>query len=156
MYQHSNAPFAALAANTVAEEYTQQNIDLRLANIEKTLKWLGEELKRYEDAAALRASRAVAIPRGSQRRVARGEAESRHEPADAVERHVDQGANERVSKQAIYDQLKGADPSSDNIDNFPVIGSNTGVVEAKNNLALLNAQRWRAMRGQLQAPNIPR
>src|SRR5258708_25579282 len=48
MYSHSKRQLAALAANTIAEEYAQQNIDLRLANTEKTLLWLGQELKRYE------------------------------------------------------------------------------------------------------------
>src|SRR5207237_7003628 len=52
VYSHSDPKFAALAANTVADEYTQQNIDLRLQNTEKTLQWLGEELKRQEQQLA--------------------------------------------------------------------------------------------------------
>lgn len=140
-YRHSDPGFAALAANTVAEEYAQQNIDLRLANTEKTLKWLDEELKRYEkqlsdSEAALTAYRE------------QHNAGSLEEKQNLVVSRLNQlnetltrGRNERISKQAIYEQLKGANPSRDEIDNFPIIGTNAGVVEAKNNLATLNATK---------------
>ena len=48
VYKHSDPQFAALAANTVAEEYAAQNIDQRLANVNNTLKWLDSEIKKYE------------------------------------------------------------------------------------------------------------
>jgi len=48
-YRHSNPEFAAQAANALAEEYTQQNLDLRLQNTDKMLAWITNELKRQED-----------------------------------------------------------------------------------------------------------
>ena len=48
VYTSPSAEFAALAANTVAEEYAQQNLDLRLDAINKNLTWLGEEVRRQE------------------------------------------------------------------------------------------------------------
>ncbi len=140
-YQHSSPQFAALAANTVAEEYAQQNIDLRLANTEKTLNWLGEELKRYE----LQLSQSEAA---LQQYREHNNAGSLDEKQNLVMNRLNQlndivtrVQNERVSKQATYDQLKGADPNGDGIDNFPIIGSNAGVVEAKSNLASLMAEQ---------------
>ena len=59
---------------------------------------------------------------------------------------VTKAQNERVSKQTVYDQLKGADPNSDAIDNFPVIGANAGVVEAKSDLAHAASRSRRAWR----------
>ena len=44
VYTSPGAEFAALAANTIAEEYAQQNLDLRLDAINKNLTWLGEEV----------------------------------------------------------------------------------------------------------------
>src|SRR6266851_1234897 len=141
LYSHSNPQFAALAANTIAEEYAQQNIDLRLANTEKTLLWLGQELKRYEQQlfnseAALTQYRQT------------NNAGSLDEKQNLVMNRLNQlndmvtkAQNERVSKQAIYDQLRGADPTNDAIDNFPIIGSNSGVVEAKGNLATLTVEQ---------------
>ena len=38
VYNSSDPEFAALAANTLAEEYTQQNLDLRLDTIHKNLR----------------------------------------------------------------------------------------------------------------------
>ena len=44
VYTSSSPEFAALAATTLAEEYAQQNIDLRLETINKNLLWLGDEV----------------------------------------------------------------------------------------------------------------
>ena len=141
LYKHSNPQFAALAANTLAEEYAQQNIDLRLGNTEKTLTWLGEELKRYETQLS-QSEAALTQYRES------NNAGSLDEKQNLVMARLNQlndivtkAQNERVSKQAIYDQLKGADPTSDAIDNFPIIGANAGVVEAKSNLSTLLAEQ---------------
>ena len=140
-YKHSNPQFTALAANTLADEYAQQNIDLRLANTQKTLAWLNDELKRYEtqlkesedaltqyrqtnDAGSLDDKQNLVIGRLNQL-------------SDTVTRVQ----NERLSKQSIYEQLKGVDPNSDAIDNFPIVGSNTGVVEAKGDLATLLSEQ---------------
>ena len=141
IYQHSDPRFAALAANTVAEEYAQQNIDLRLANTEKTLAWLDEELKRYEKQ--LTESEAALTDYREQHN-----AGSLEEKQNLVVSRLNQlnetltrTRNDRIAKQAVYEQLKGADPASDAIDNFPIIGANAGVVDAKNNLATLNATK---------------
>src|SRR5436190_3160699 len=154
-YKHSNPQFTALAANTLAEEYTQQNIDSRLANTEKTLAWLSEELKRYEtqlhdseealtqyrqtnDAGSLDDKQNLVMTRLNQL-------------SDTVTRVQ----NERLSKQSVYEQLKGADPNSDAIDNFPVVGSNSGVVEAKGDLStLVNEQASLAARYKADHPKM--
>ena len=48
-YTSSDAQYAALAANTLAREYVQQNLDLKLANTTATINWLGEELGKQRD-----------------------------------------------------------------------------------------------------------
>jgi capsular exopolysaccharide synthesis family protein len=141
VYKHSNPQFAALAANVVAQEYAQQNIDLRLANTDKTLLWLGEELKRYEEQ--LRESEGALSQYREQ-----NNAGSLDEKQNLIGARLNQlndtlttARNARLTKQAIYEQLKGADPKDDAIDNFPIIGSNGAVVDAKNALATLAAQQ---------------
>jgi polysaccharide biosynthesis transport protein len=141
IYKHSNPQFAALAANTIAQEYAQQNIDLRLANTDKTLVWLGEELKRYEQQ--LSESEAALAQYREQ-----NNAGSLDEKQNLIGARLNQlndtvttARNTRLTKQAIYEQLKGANPNDDAIDNFPIIGSNAGVVDAKNALATLAAQQ---------------
>ncbi len=141
VYAHSDPRFAALAANSVADEYAQQNIDMRLQNTEKTLKWLGEELKRQE--AQLAQSEAALTDYREQ-----NNALSLEDRQNIVVSRLNQlndkvtlARNERLSKEAIYNQLRGADPAADRIDNFPVVGTNTGVVEAKSVIATLNTQK---------------
>jgi len=141
VYRHSNPQFAALAANTIAQEYAQQNIDLRLANTDKTLVWLGEELKRYEQQLTDSES-ALAQYREQ------NNAGSLDEKQNLIGARLNQlndtvttARNTRLTKQAIYEQLKGANPNDDAIDNFPIIGSNSAVVDAKNALATLAAQQ---------------
>src|SRR5690349_20185557 len=48
VYESSDPQFAALAANTLAEEYTAQNLELRLATYQKNLRWLSEEVAKQE------------------------------------------------------------------------------------------------------------
>lgn len=48
IYTSTDPSFAALAATTLAEEYTQQNLDLRLETINKNLLWLGDEVAKQE------------------------------------------------------------------------------------------------------------
>jgi succinoglycan biosynthesis transport protein ExoP len=141
VYTHSNPQFTAIAANALAEEYAQQNIDQRLANTEKTLNWLNDELERYgkqlsdsenaltqyreaNNAGSLDEKQNLVITRLNQ-----------------LSDIVTKAQNERVSRQTVYDQLKGADPNNDAIDNFSIVGSNSGVVEAKSELATLLSEQ---------------
>lgn len=153
LYRHSNAEFTAIAANALAEEYAQQNIDLRMANTQKTLAWLDEELARYgkqlsESETALSEYREV------------NNAGSLDEKQNLVIARLNQLSdtvtrvqNERLSRQTVYDQLKNADPANDNIDNITVVGSNSGVVDAKGDLAnLLSEQSTLA---QTKTPDHP-
>ena len=48
VYTSTSAEFAALAATTLAEEYAQQNLDLRLETINKNLVWLSDEVTKQE------------------------------------------------------------------------------------------------------------
>jgi polysaccharide biosynthesis transport protein len=141
VYAHNDPNFAALAANTIADEYTQQNIDLRLQNTEKTLKWLGEELKRQEQQLA--ASEGALTEYRE-----RNNALSLEDRQNIVVSRLNQlnekattSRNERLSKEAIYNQLRTADPSNDAIDNFPIVGASSAVVEAKNALGTLSGQK---------------
>jgi capsular exopolysaccharide synthesis family protein len=141
VYTHTNPQFAALAANTVAEEYAQQNIDLRLENIQKTLKWLDSELERYRNQLS-QSEAALAAYREDHN------AGSLEEKQNLVVARLNQlnetlttARNQRVAKEAVYQQLKNADPTSDAVDNFPIVGTASGVVDAKNLLATLQATK---------------
>ena len=141
VYSHSDPRFAALAANTLADEYAQQNIDMRLQNTEKTLQWLSEELKRQEQQLA---QSETALTEYREKNNALSLEDRQNIVVSRLNQLNDKvttSRNDRLSKEAIYHQLRGADPSSDGVDNFPVVGTNSGVVEAKNALTTLIAQK---------------
>ena len=103
--------FAAQAANALAEEYTQQNLDLRLQNTDKMLAWITTELKRQEDQLGKSEG-------GSDARIAsRSNALSLEDRQNIVVQRlntlndsVTRARTGRLSKETAYNQLKGAEP----------------------------------------------
>ena len=145
VYTSPSAEFAALAANTVAEEYAQQNLDLRLDAINKNLIWLGEEVRRQE-AKVTAAEAAMTQYRESENALS---LEDRQNIVvsrlNALNDTVTKARTVRLQKEALFRQIKDVDPSGDAADAFPAIASNAAVAEAKNRLAQLVAERARLL-----------
>lgn len=143
IYECSDPQFAALAANTIAEEYAAQNLELRLATYQKNLRWLSEEVAKQEkkvndSEAALTQYREArnALSLGDRQNITVAR-------LNALNETVTRQRTERLQKEATYTQLKGIDPASDAADGFPVVAASPGVVEAKNRLTDLLAERAR-------------
>ncbi|HXW08447.1 MAG TPA: polysaccharide biosynthesis tyrosine autokinase, partial [Vicinamibacterales bacterium] len=140
-YTSPDPRFAALAANTLAEEYAQQNLDLRLETIKKNLTWLGEEVKRQE-AKVRDAEAALARYREDQNALS---LEDRQNIVVArlntLNETVTRARTARLQKEALFSQIKSVDPASDAADAFPVIAASPGVVEAKTRLNELLAEK---------------
>ena len=137
-YRYSDPVFAAVAANAVADEYTAQNLDLRMENVDSALKYINDELTRQERLVEDSQS-ALAKYRES------NNALSLDSRTDSVAARVNQTAEQLsqtrsalIAKQQAYNQIKDVDPKSDAADQFSVIGNDRTVVEAKN--ALIKAQ----------------
>ncbi|HEV3485342.1 MAG TPA: hypothetical protein VG106_08040, partial [Vicinamibacterales bacterium] len=131
VYRSSDPHFAALAANTLAEEYAALNIDLRLETIRKNLLWLGEEVQKQEKKVT-DAEAAMTQYREDQNALS---LESRQnivvQRLNALNDTVTKARTARLQKEATYNQVKNVDPASDAADGFPVIAANAGVIEAK-------------------------
>jgi capsular exopolysaccharide synthesis family protein len=141
IYRHSNPELAAQAANALAEEYAQQNLDLRLQNTDKMLAWVTGELKRQEDQLA--ASEAdLTKYRESKNALSLGDRQNIVvQRLNTLNDSVIRARTTRLSKETAFNQVKGADPNNDAIDTFPVIGANPAVVEAKNKLLAAQAEK---------------
>jgi capsular exopolysaccharide synthesis family protein len=143
VYTSPSAEFAALAANTVAEEYAQQNLDLRLDTINKNLAWLGDEVRRQE-ATVTSAEAAMTEYRESQNALS---LEDRQNIVvsrlNSLNDTVTKARTVRLQKEALYAQIKGVNPASDAADAFPAIANNAGVTEARGHLAQLVSERAR-------------
>ena len=133
-YHHSNPQFAAAAANAVVEEYAAQNLDLRLQNIQKLLQWVNGEVEK-QGKALTEAETAMAAYRET------NDASSLGEGANIVSARLNQlnteatnARTKRLQTETIYNQIRSVNPAEDGADNYPAIGSNPFVVNARNAL----------------------
>jgi len=142
-YISPDPAFAAVAASTLAEEYTQQNLDLRLETINKNLTWLSEEVVKQEKKVT-EAETEMSRYREKQNALSLEERQNIVVARlNTLNETATQARTSRLQKEAIYNQVKGIDPKSDAADTFPVIATNQGVIEAKTRLADLNAEKAR-------------
>ncbi len=154
VYQHTNPEFAALAANTLAEEYTQQNLDQRLANNGAELRFINEQL----EAATLK------VKQGEQSLQEYRESNNAQSLDDrqnivvarltSLSQAVTEKRTERQRKETLYAQVRNADPASEAADTFPLIGNNPSVVAAQSQLAALRTER--ASLAQTYGPDAPK
>jgi capsular exopolysaccharide synthesis family protein len=142
-YVSTSPEFAALAATTLAEEYAQQNIDLRLEAINKNLVFLTDEVLKQEKKVT-EAEMAMSRYREEQNALS---LDSRQNIVGArltaLNDTATQARTARLQKEASYNQLKSVDPKNDTADNFAVISTNLGVIEAKTRLNELTADKAR-------------
>ncbi|HET7221138.1 MAG TPA: polysaccharide biosynthesis tyrosine autokinase [Vicinamibacterales bacterium] len=142
-YVSTDPAFAALAATTLAEEYTQQNLDLRLETVNKNLAWLSDEVVKQEQKVT-EAEAAMAGYREQQNALS---LEDRQNIVvarlNALNDTATRARTNRLQKEASYNQMKGIDAKSDAADTFPVIATNPGVMEAKTKLNELVAEKAR-------------
>ncbi|HEY7498511.1 MAG TPA: polysaccharide biosynthesis tyrosine autokinase [Vicinamibacterales bacterium] len=142
-YVSTDPAFAALAATTLAEEYAQQNLDLRLETINKNLAWLSDEVVKQEGKVT-EAEAAMSRYREKQNALS---LEDRQNIVVArlntLNDTVTRARTTRLQKEAMYRQLKDVDPKSDTADSYPLIATNQGVIEAKTRLNDLAADKAR-------------
>ena len=154
VYTHTDPEFAALAANTLAEEYTKQNLDLRLQNTGKTLEWVNaelvkatEKLKASEDALTRYREQNNAQSLDDRQNIVVSRLTSLNESVTAKR-------TERQQKETLYNQVRNADPTGDTADAYPLIGNNPSVVQAQSNLASLKSER--STLAQTYGPDAPK
>jgi capsular exopolysaccharide synthesis family protein len=140
-YRHSNPQFAASAANAIADEYTQQNLEQRVQNTQKLVEWVGAEVAKQEklltDIETQMASyreQHNAISLESKQNIVGQRLGSLN---DALTR----ARTNRLALETRYNQVRSADPAQDSSDNFPAIGTDQRVVLAKGALRTAIATR---------------
>ncbi|MCA1560696.1 MAG: polysaccharide biosynthesis tyrosine autokinase, partial [Acidobacteria bacterium] len=141
VYRHTNPDFAALAANMIADEYTAQNLDLRLQNTDKMLKEVTDQLQKSE-AALIESEDALTRYRETNNALSLDDRQNiTTQRLNTLNETATRARTTRLTRESQYNQIRGADPASDSADAFPLIGNNTAVVEAKNRLNTLTTRR---------------
>lgn len=154
VYKHTNPEFAALAANTLAEEYTAQNLDLRLQSTGTTLGWVNAEL---EKATAKMKASEDALTQYRESNNAQSLDDRQNvvvSRLNSLSEIVTAKRTERQQKEALYNQVRNADPDSDAADGYPLIGNSPSVVLAQGQLAGYKAEQ--ATLAQNFGPDNPR
>jgi capsular exopolysaccharide synthesis family protein len=140
-YSSPDPQYAALAANTLAREYVQQNLDLKLSNTTNTITWLSEELgkQRGKVEAAERAmaeyqegQNAMSLNEGQNIVVAR---------LNSLNEAVTRAKTTRLQKEAAYRQIGNIKGDSANADTFPIVAQNATIQDIKQQLATLNGEK---------------
>ena len=153
VYSSPDPQYAGVAANTLAREYVQQNLDLKLSNTTNTITWLAEELakQRAKVEAAERAmaeyregQNAMSLDAGQNIVVAR---------LNSLNDAVTKAKTARLQKEAAYRQLGNVKGDSVDADTYPVVAQNPTIQEIKEQLA--NLQSEKAKLSQRYGANHP-
>ena len=132
--------FAAQAINALAEEYVDQNLELRRQNLARSLEWLSQELMRQQ-ATVEASERAMAEYRADQNALS---LEDRQNIVVARLNQLDESVTRaqanRIQKETQYNQVRALRPD-EAADTIPAILQNTYIQSIKTRLAELRRER---------------
>jgi len=132
--------FAKRAADTLTEEYVQQNLELRRQNMAKSLEWLSQELVKQQGKVE-GSERALAQYREDQNALS---LEDRQNIVVARLNQLNDAATRaktnRVQKESLYNQIKSLDASA-SADTIPAILQNPYIQSMKTRLADLQREK---------------
>jgi capsular exopolysaccharide synthesis family protein len=129
-YIFTDAEFAALASNTLANGYVEQNLEVKQQTSRKTLAWLADQITAQERKVQ-DSEQALATYREQHDALSLGDV---NVVANRLNYFNDQAARAkslRVSKETLYNQiqsLKADDPAADT---FPAIAQNGNIQRIK-------------------------
>ena len=140
-YRFSNPDFAALAANTLAEEYVRYNVESRLAETLTQLDFVEKELAKAEQEVLAAED---ALVQYKQQHDAMSLDAGTNIVATALANAQDQltkAQNDRRVKEEIWRQLEKANPADDAADAISAIGDHPQVVQARAAVRTLEAKK---------------
>jgi len=133
--------FAAIAANTLVDEYVEQNLELKLQATQNMIEWLDKELEKQQ-------TKVQDSERGLAEYRERQNALSLDDKQNIVLARLNKlnddvmlSRSRRIQKEALYNQIKTTSGSQP-LDAIPAIAQNASVAAAKSRL--LELQRARA------------
>jgi hypothetical protein len=143
-YRHHDPEFAALAANTIAEEYASQNLERRFETTKNKMDWIERELA-AADQRARESEDALAQYREDRN------AQSLEDRTNVVVTRLNELNTQWLNSQAAlrtassqWNQVANADPRQDSADLIPLIGMAADVVRARGEEQTLSDQSTRA------------
>ncbi|MGH9310830.1 MAG: GumC family protein [Vicinamibacterales bacterium] len=150
VYSSPDAAYAARAANTLATEYVQQNLDLKLQNTNSTVDWLKEEIDKQRKKVEA-AERAMANYQEGQNAMSLDDRQNIVVAnVNSLNEAVTRAKTARLQKESLNRQLAGVEADTEGVDAFPVIAQNTTVQEVRQQIALLKADKARLLQSRTE------
>lgn len=126
--------FAAVAVNTLVDEYVEQNLAVKLQSTQNMLEWLDKELAKQQSKVQ-ESEASLANYRARQNAMSLDDKQnivlSR---LNALNDSVMKAHSSRIQKEAVYNQVKAAGPGA-GADMIPAIALNTAVQDLKSQIA---------------------
>jgi capsular exopolysaccharide synthesis family protein len=142
-FQSASGDLAARAANTLAEEYVQQNLDFRVASVAQSVTWLTDELGKQQTKVE-DSERALSEYREKQNAPS---LDDRENIVVARLSQLNDGVTRakmvRIQKEAVYEQLKEAQATGAGADTVAPIVESASIQALKNRLADLQREKTR-------------
>jgi succinoglycan biosynthesis transport protein ExoP len=135
--------FAAVAANTLVDEYVEQNLAVKLQSTQNMLEWLDNELARQQGKVQ-ESEAALANYRNKQNAMSLDDKQNivlsrLNQLNDSVMR----AHTSRIQKETLFNQVKGVVPGSTSLESIPVISQNVQVQALKTQIAEQQRERVR-------------
>jgi capsular exopolysaccharide synthesis family protein len=142
-FDSADPAFAIRAVNALADEYVQQNLELRLQNIDKTLVWLTDELQKQQRKVT-DSEQALADYRSSQNALSLDDRQNIVVARlNSLNESVTRARTMRVQKESLFNQVRSVDANSDSILAVPAVATSAPVVDLKGRIAGLEADKAR-------------
>jgi capsular exopolysaccharide synthesis family protein len=142
-FDAADPAFAIRAVNALVHEYVQQNLELRLQNIDKTLLWLNEELRKQQKKVT-DSEQALTHYRSSQNALSLDDGQNIVVARlNSLNESVTRARTARVQKESLFNQVRTVDTGSDAILNVPAIATSIPILDLKSRIGTLQADRAR-------------
>jgi polysaccharide biosynthesis transport protein len=150
VYSSPDAEYSALAANRLASEFVQQNLDLKLQNTNSTVDWLKDEIEKQRTKVE-KAERAMANYQEGQNAMS---LDDRQNIVVANVNSLNEAATKaktsRLQKESLYRQLSGVTADTDGVDAFPAIAQSQTIQDVKQQMAALRADKARLLQSRTE------
>jgi capsular exopolysaccharide synthesis family protein len=148
VYSSPDAAYSARAANAVAQEYVQQNLDLKLQNTTTTVDWLTDEIEKQRDKVET-AERAIASYQEGQNAVSLDDRQNIVVAnLNALNDSLTKAKTVRLQKESLHRQLAGVKADSEGVDAFPVVAQSETIQEIRGQIAALNTEKARLLQSR--------
>jgi capsular exopolysaccharide synthesis family protein len=141
-FDSTDPKLAMLATNTLADEYVEQNLEVKLRSTQNMIEWLDKELVKQQQKVE-ESERALADYREQKNAMSLDDKQNIVlVRLNKLNDDVMMARSRRGQKQAVYDQLRSLPPGQ-SAETIPVIAQNPDVATAKGKVSAIQSEKAR-------------